>query len=70
MLPLLDPIVVPSQEDALALATGFRFDDKRFGLSEVELFLEGLEILRYQPCHWEEAEVLWKVLLHGDQILR
>ena len=69
MLPGLEPLPVPSEEDALALATGFRFYDECLCFPIVELLFENLEVLWENKCPWEEAEVFREVLLHRYQVL-
>jgi hypothetical protein len=64
MLTSLRPLVVPGQEDTLALAACFRLYNKSFCFPIVELFFKRLEIGRKDPCLWKEFVVFWEELLH------
>ena len=69
VLTWMKPVEISRQKYAFALTASFGFDDESLGFLVVKLLFEGLDITRQQPRFWEECEVFWEIILHGDQIL-
>lgn len=65
----LQPLEVPCEENALALAAGFRLHDEGLRLLLIELIFEVLGVLGEQPGLREEGEILRTRLLYGHQVL-
>lgn len=68
MFPLHEPVIVPSQKDAIALALLLRLDDECLRSPFIKLLFEILGVLRQDPGLGEEVEVFWKDLLHHIQV--
>jgi len=64
----LKPVVVARQENALALATCFRLNNKCLCFSFIKLLFEALDVSGKHPRFWKELELFGKVLLHRKQI--
>ena len=62
-------IEVTDQEDALALAGGFRLDDKSRFLALLEILVPVDAQLSHvgwdEPCSWVEVELLWEKRSHA-----
>ena len=64
MLVHLDPVVIPCEENAFALATVFWFNDEGLCFSVIELFLEIFYVSRKHPGLWEKLKLSGEILLH------
>ena len=69
VLSSLVPIEVAGEEDTLALTARLGLDNESLCLSLIELFPEGFDVGWKEPSFWKEVVLLWKVLLHGNEVL-
>ena len=69
MLTWLKPVVGSGQEDAFALTTRLRLDNKCLSLLVIELFLKRLQVCWQEKGLWKEAVLFGEVLLKSDQVL-
>jgi len=60
----LDPVVIPCEENAFALAAVFRFNDEGFSFFVVKLFLKVFYVGRKHPSFWKKLKFSGEILLH------
>ena len=69
VLPRLEPVETPRQENTLALTASLWLDDEGLCLPVIELILEVFHVSLQQPRLRKEIEILREVLLHRYQVL-